>query len=322
MKRGICWILLIAIIFLVGCSAIAPLENSHTPYQSYKDIPGITPEEIAAIDSLLAAKPQLVYGVCLSTEAFFYEDGSMGGFSPLLTARMSELFGFSFAFYPCGKEEMAQKIESGQIDLTGDLTATPERLQKYMMTDAIIKRMIKVFTNADAEAIEETAKRRPAKCAFLNGSATYAQVEKSWSISFEPVFIDDRAVVPQMLQRGEIDAFIDEGTQEAFFAAYDFIAAEEYYPLTYVPISLSAANAEMAPIISIMQKYLVNGGSFELTELYNRGYKEYRKHRLFASLTEQEKEYIEKDGDGAPIFVAYEDHNYPISFYNVKDKQF
>ena len=321
----LCFILFIlAILLPSGCKdTSARTLNAPPKYHTYKDIPGITQADIAAMEELLAKKPRLIYGVSESTEAFQREDSSIGGFSRLFGNRLNELFGFSVYYYLCNWEEMNTKVAAKEIDLVSDFTPTPERLQKFLMSDAIIQRTIKVFTRTKSEDLHLIAKNRPIRCAFLKGSATYPAVEKTWKLPFMPHFIYDETRVPAMLLDGTIDAFIEEGTLEAAFSAYEFIHVEEYYPLTYSPVSLATANPELAPLINIIQKYLKNGGSHELAELYSLGYKEYLKHTLFKRLTYEEKNYIQKHIQAnIPIPVACEAENYPTGFYNTRENEF
>jgi len=314
---------MLAIFFLSGGQPAHSQNNEPHKYRTYKEIPGVTQADIDAVESLLAKKPRLVYGVCASTEAFIREDGSIGGFAKLFGNRLTELFGFEFDYYPCSWEEMNEKIVAMEIDIVSDFTATPERLKKFLMTDAIIQRTVKVFTDMNADNLSVTAKTRPIRCAFMEGSTTYSLVEDSWNMPFVPTFIADQSVVPGMFLNGEIDAFIEEGTLEAAFDAYYFIRTEEYYPLTYSPISLTTGNPEMTPVISVMQKYLKAGGYYELTALYNHGYEDYLRNKLSKQLTEKEKEYIQKHIEtGSAILVACEVDNYPTSFYNAKEKEF
>ncbi|MDR2391468.1 MAG: transporter substrate-binding domain-containing protein, partial [Planctomycetota bacterium] len=322
--RKTCRSLLASMLLLIsGCPHIGSQGGEPRRYRAYEEIPGVTRADMAAVENLLRAKPLLVYGVCESTEAFLREDGSVGGFAGLFGKRLSELFGFEIEYSPVSWEEMQEKVVSGEIDIVSDFTATPERLRKFIMTDAIIQRVVKVFTDANADNLRNTAKTRPVRCAFMKGSTTYSRVADSWDLPFTPIFITDQSVVPGLFTSGEIDAFIEEGTLEAAFDAHDFIRAEEYYPLTYGPISLTTGNSGMAPLIDVIQKYLKNGGYYELTELYNQGYRDYLRHKLFKQLGEEEKEYIQRHSKtGTAILVASEVDNYPTAFYNKAENRF
>jgi hypothetical protein len=58
----------------------------------FYDIPGITKDEIKAIEKLKKEYDQFIYGMPLSIEAFEEKDGSINGFAALLCGWMTELF--------------------------------------------------------------------------------------------------------------------------------------------------------------------------------------------------------------------------------------
>ena len=323
MKRWLSLTLAVVIFFLVGCSDASRQEYIRPTYQSYREIPGVTQEDIEAIEELLIKKPDLVYGFPLSTEAFYNDDGSVGGFVALLYGRMSELFGFNF--YPQAYEwdELLERFDAHEIDFVGDFTPTPERQERYFMTEPFIQRSIMVFANKNNDSLENIAKTRAIRCGFIKGTTTYETVADSWKLPFEPVFIDGESEVVDCFINGEIDAYIDDNVMKVIFDSCDFIESREYYPLKYSPISLTTANPELAPIIDVMQKYLKNGGLAELAQLYNQGHKDYLRHKFSAVLTEEEKAYIQRHNtDNSAILMACETDNYPSCFYNSKEREF
>jgi len=324
MKRVLCILFATITFFLTaGCSAARSKELTQPVYQSYKDIPGVTQEEINAIEKLREKRPELVYGFPLSTEGFYGNDGSIGGFVTLLYGRISELSGFKFTPKVCDWDELLEKIESKEIDFTAEFTPTAERLEKYYMTDPIVRRPIKVFTNKNNEALNILSKKKRIKCVFIKGSTVYQTVKNSWDIPFDPVFVDGESEVAACITNGEADAYIDENVMEALFDSYDFIESAEYYPLNYSPVSLTTGNQELSPLINIMQKYLKNGGLSELSELYKRGEKDYLRHKLYAFLTDEEKEYIKNHNiEDTAISLACETDNYPSCFYNTQEGEF
>ncbi|MCL2008634.1 MAG: ATP-binding protein, partial [Treponema sp.] len=82
--------------------------------------------------------------------------------------------------------------------------------------------------------------------------------------------------------------------------------------------SLSTQNPQLRPVISVVQKALANGASEYLAELYNLGRQEHSKHRLYLRLSEEEREFLL----GSPVIpYAAEFYNYPISFYNMRERQ-
>ena len=323
MKKVLCLVLAVIMILLTGCAGFAARDRAvPIKYGSYKDIPGVTQAEIDAIEALLAKKPKLDYGVCLSTEAFFYKDDSIGGFAKLLGDHISELFGFEFSYKALGFEDMINQLETNELDIVSDLTATPERRETLFMTDAIFQRVISVFSMNGLQALEALAKTRPIRCAFMDGSTTYLRVADTWGLPFEPVFINKQEEIAQYLVTGEVDAFIEEGTQEAIFNEYEYVIVEDFYPISHSPISLTTGNPELAPLIDVFQKYLSNGGALEVSELYAEGYADYHRYSLLSSLTAEEIAYINHHGAENPVNIACENYNYPVSFYNEKEKEF
>ena len=135
---------------------------------------------------------------------------------------------------------------------------------------------------------------------------------------FETILIRDTDQVYDLLKSGEGDAYVFEGPEEAAFDNYGDITTFTFMPLIFSSVSLSTQKKELEPIISVMQKFLQNGGRRYLAELYNQGYDDYLKHKLFSRFTSEEIEYIQNN----PLvpYVAEPD-NYPISFYNFREKQ-
>ena len=311
-------IICIVLIMPLCCSA-----SGSAQYPSYKEIPGVTSKDIDKIDNIIKEFESFNYGIIITTESFLTQDGKIGGFSSLLCARLSELFGIEFIPTEYDWEKLMDNLDSGEVDFTGELTPLPERLDKYHMTDAIVQRMIKIYTSSKAEKLSQIAKERPIKCAFLEGSNTYILVKDKWIYPSEAVFLPDDDSIAKQLGSGEVDAYIEESVEEAYFDNYDFIKVDIFYPLTYSPVSIATKNPKLQPVISIIQKYLRNGGAYELTQLYNQGMKDYYKNKLKSKLTDEEIEYAEKHK--APenaIVLAAEMDNYPASFFNVQENEF
>jgi HD-GYP domain-containing protein (c-di-GMP phosphodiesterase class II) len=295
-------------------------EVGETPMPApFKQIPGVTQEEIKAIEELAEQGASFVYGTLPSTESFYGKDGEIRGFTALFCDWLAELFGMPFVpkFYEWG--EIIDGLETGEIDFTGELTATDERRKTYIMTDAIAGRSVKYMRIAGSAPLAYIAESRPLRYGFLLGTTTFEDVSEQYENKFESFFVNTYAEAYNMLESGKIDAFIEENPAEAVFDAYGNVVAKDLFPLIYGTVSLTTKKPENAPIISVVQKALRSGSLRHLTELYSSGMYEYKKHKLLMSLTEEEKAYMQKN----PVvkFVAEHD-NYPISFYNTHDKEF
>ena len=278
----------------------------------------MTEDEIKAVEALQKQYDSFVYGMTSSIETFS-ESGSVGGFSALFCEWLAGLFQIPFkpVIYEWG--DLIAGLETGEIDFSGDLTPSEERRKTYFMTSAIAQRTIKYIRIKDNPPLAKIAEERPLRLAFLDGSVTYTSIlSLSAYPEFEILFTRDFESAYETLKSGKADAFLAESVVEAAFDIYDDVIAEDFFPIIYSPVSLTAQNPKFQPIISIVQKALLNDGSRYLSELYNQGQMEYLKHKLLMHLSEEEKAYIQTN----PV-VSYvaENDNYPVSFYDTREKE-
>jgi signal transduction histidine kinase/DNA-binding response OmpR family regulator len=291
-------------------------------YTSYKDIPGVTAEEIQAIETLQKQAGTLVYGVNPSTEAFYGADGKIKGFTALFCDLLTKLFDIPFNPQFYGLDDLIVGLENGKIAFTGDLTATDELRKTYFMTDPVALRSVKLFRLMGSQSVQDIAIRRKPKYAFLEGTTTSYGVKAILGEYYETFFVENYEEAYKMLKSNEVDAFLDEGTVELTFDVYGDVMAEYFFPLLYSDVSLATQTPAYKPIISVVQKMLINGGDKYLAELYNTGHGDYMKNKLFTMLNEEEKKYIQRHTEnGLEIPFLAESDNYPISFYNVKERQ-
>ena len=310
-------ILIIAL--FAGCATPAAEEDRGEFFTSFRNIPGVTSEEIAAIEELQSRVEYFVYGVNYGTEAFHGEDGAIEGFAVLITGWLSELFGIPFKPLMVEWDELIEGLENGTIDFTGELTANDERREKYFMTDDIVQREIIYIRVDNRVSLDDIAVTRALRYAFLNGSTTIDYVRANESREFEEFLVDDYAGVFEMLKNGEVDAFFVESPAEAAFDFFGEIHVDYFFPFIYSPVSLSTQNPGNKPVIDIVQKALDNGAIHHLTRLYNQGHQDYHQHKLFMLLTEEEREFIRSN----PVIpFAAETTNYPISFYDSRIGRF
>jgi len=289
-------------------------------YASLRDIPGITDDDIRAVEKLREQVGSFVYGMHPSTEAFRdAESGEIRGYAALFCQWLTTLFGIPFkpALYEWGA--LLSGLGSGAIDFTGELTITEDLRQTYSMTDAIAQRALKYFMLADSQPLSRIAAMRPLRFAMHQGAGLYDYIVSSQVYDdFEAVYVNDTASAYALLKSGQVDAFLDEGVTEAAFDAYGDVVSIDFFPLLDNPVSLATANPKLLPVISIVQKALQKGGTDYLAELYQIGERTYRKHKLSMLLNEEERAYIR---DHPVIPFAGEYFNYPISFYNKYEKQ-
>ena len=319
------WSLFLAallVLQLAGCSAAAEPASPLDSIKTYEDVPGITEIEKAAIKEILASRDRFTYGACLATEAFELPDGSLAGFTKEFCAFLSELFGKEFELRIYDWDELIDGLESGIIDFTGELTPTEERMRVFSMTPPIAERMLRIFTRTDRE-IKTENDVNGLNVGVLAESITADAIVKEYHLSFTCVEVDNYEAAARMIENGVIDAFVDEAVADPVFSGYNYIRSQIFFPMVHNPVSMTSGNPELAPLISVVGKYINAGGLDKLYELYKKGEFEYAKEKLFQSFTAEEREYIDAlNASGAAVSIAYEHDNYPVNFYNEKDGEF
>ena len=162
-------------VFTLAGPSRAFAENTQagaTEILRYEDIPGITETEKAAIESLKEQNRTLTYGALLSTEAFVDNDGNFSGYTEKLCALLSSLFDIKFNPKLYDWDALLAGLADGSVDFSGDLIPTPQRRQKYYMSDAIAERSINVFSKRGTEGLAEISKRRSPRLAWWTISNT------------------------------------------------------------------------------------------------------------------------------------------------------
>ena len=281
---------------------------------SFRDIPGVTEDEIKAIEVLLAQRKSFSFGMMPNTEAYININGEIRGYAALFCEWLSGVFGIPFQLEHFTWANLIEGLKSGTIDFTGTLTASEERLQIYYMTETIAQRTVKYIRLRGSEPLSEIRKTGLPRYALLEGTTTAEKVLNSVSEEFELRYVSEYIDAYELLKNGEIDALIAESTAEAVFDAYGDVTATVFLPLIYTPVSLTTQNPELIPVISIVQKMLENGANKYLGELYNQGYQEYLRHKLLMQFSREELAFI-KANPIVPFAAEYD--NYPVSFYSI-----
>ncbi|MCL2265105.1 MAG: transporter substrate-binding domain-containing protein [Treponema sp.] len=287
-------------------------------YKSYREIPGVTDDEIAVIEEIKKQTGEFIYGMITSTEAFSKADGELNGFSELFSRWLTELFGIKFTLRNYTWFNLLEALESGEADFTGDLSANDERRETYLMTGSIAQRSVKYFRIADSPPISEISKTRLPIYILQEKNTVAADILYYSGGTFEPIFIQEYDEAYELLKTGQADALVAESVQEAFWDSYSDITATEFYPLIYSPVSLSTQNSKLAPFISVVQKALENGAVHYLHELYDTGHLEYMKHRLYNKLSDEEINYIKQN---PVIRLGAEYDYYPVSYFDERNKK-
>jgi len=320
---SVAWLLIIIIlfpIFLTACQVVDEKQQlDFSALTSYKDIPGVTEEDIKAIDALKEQYNTFVYSVLPSTVAFLDKNSEIRGFSALFCEWLTDLFDIRFVPEYVAWNDFLAKLESFEVDFTGAMTATEERLKTYYMTTAIATQILMSYRLEDSEPIEAIAQRRLPRYAFIAGTTTIADVDSALDEgTYEIILVSNTDEAYELLKSGEVDAFFNTDTVELAFDQYGDIVAKEFFPLIFSPVSLTTQNPALKPVIDVVQDALDNGALSYLTTLYNQGHKEYLKTRLHNQLTEIEHAYM-RDNPVIPVAAIYS--NYPICFYNNREQE-
>jgi signal transduction histidine kinase/CheY-like chemotaxis protein/HPt (histidine-containing phosphotransfer) domain-containing protein len=283
---------------------------------SYRDIPGITQEEIDAIDALRKSRNALIFSSVYGTEMFVGEDGRIKGFSALLCRWLSEVFEVPFVPTISMWDELIDGLETGVIDFTGEFSANERHHEKYFMTTDMAQRQIITLQMESEPSLRELALTgQTLRYIFLNGTDTDEIISRREANEFEAFFVDNYLQAYALLESGEADAFFAESTAEANFDLFGGITARIYYPIIFAPVSIATQNEELKPIIDVIQRALNYGAIEHFTQLYNQGRQEYLRHKFSVQLTDEEREYIRSN----PVIpYAAETTNYPLSFFETR----
>ena len=315
----------LSIVSICACIWEAPVPGFDIKaIKSYKEIPGVTDEEISAIEALKSKRQGFSYWMIPSTEAFTLSDGTNAGFVAEFCDLLSGLFDAPFVQGFDSWEFLKTGLENKTIDFTSELTPTTERRQLCFMSHPIAQRPLGVFVYGDNVNIKTEYDLNGLKIGFYEDSITAQSIHDVYpALVFESVFVKGHPEAVLKLEAGLIDAFIIDAVEFFTFADYPDIHYKEILPLVYTPVSLTTFNPELEPIITVVNKYIEAGGIDKLHELYREGNGEYAKYGFGKSLSAGERNYItDLMAKGAKVPVALEPDNYPMSFYNEKEKSF
>ena len=316
----LCIIICAAIFPVTGCSQ-KKQETSidFSAIQSFRDIPGVTAEEITAIKSLQREYESFVYGMIPSTEVFKKSNGEVGGYAALFCEWLTGLFDIPFKLDIFSSHDLIEKLNSGDIDFSGNIMPTPERERMYYMTDTIAERQFITIRLANTLPLDQILHERPLRYAFMANTPVEAAVASvTESGTYEPVRVNNFSEAYQILVNGEADALISTSVAVVNFIDYNDIVFEDFIPLIFNPVSMATAKKALEPIISVVNKALRNGAIYHLYYLYNQGYQDYFHYKMSSWLTDEECAFIDS---GSAVPVAAFSNNYPLSFYNEHENE-
>ena len=319
--RLLCLLLVVLPVFPLFSFAATPAPKQ-ARLHDYTQIPGITAAEIEAVKRIqkhyrhftVATMPQ-------NTELFYDENGDLRGYSAMLCEWLTDIFEIPFLPSFHDWPQTLAGLEDHSIDFSNEITATPERRNFLYMTDSIGERTIKSFRKIGSKKISESTPEDPVRCCFLTGTTAYSAVEPYVS-DIKVIYAGSITDVFTLFAENKIDAFVADGNAEAVFVRDSSIIAEEFSPIIYSPVSLSTQNQDLFPIIDLVQKILESDHRQRFSDMYKRGYREYLRHKLSTLLSPEERAYIaEHANNNKPIPYIAEFDNYPVAFFNKREKK-
>ena len=121
--------MLVSVLIIAAFCGCGKASEKSTGFEigqpSFRDIPGVSGDEIIAIESLQSKYSSFVYGMNPTTEAFIGKSGEIEGYAALFCDWLTQMFGIPFtpALYEWG--DLLTGLRSGGIDFTGEIMATP-----------------------------------------------------------------------------------------------------------------------------------------------------------------------------------------------------
>jgi len=311
-------IIITAVILLTSGSAIASAEikKEAADFISFYDIPDLTDGEIAAIETIKAERDSIVYGINNGCEYFYGEDGELSGFSVLFCDLLSRLFGIRFVPTVYEWDELMSGMFVNTIDFSGDIPA--KRTDWSFMTDPILEHRIKIIRVFGT--VGHNLESGVQNYGFLKNSMVNELVMPYIRSEYKAININNLSEAYSMLKNGEIDAFLEDSTIEGILSEHEDLVIDDFSPVTYKSVAFATRNGELAPVVSVMQKYLQAGGGTVIRNLHDRGNNDYLRFRLRKMLTKEELKYLDVHKNPAAIVpIATEYDNYPITFYNEQE---
>ena len=290
----------------------------HSPFASFRDVPGLTSNEITSIEMFLKDNTVLNFGMYESTEAYSKENGDIDGFIILLCDWLAGLFGIPVNPVIIDRNESGEKPDSSEIQLFGIPKIFDEFANSYM-TGSIAERNVKMVRLINSKPLLDIARERLLRLVLIEGFFAADAIASSFEYGdFEIEYAGNYEQAYTMLKNGDADAFFSVGGDEIAFIFHEDIVISDYLPLIKQPVFICTQNRIYRPIITITQKAIDNGALEYLRYLYRQGQELYLKNALSLRLTGEERAYIRNN---ATVFYVTQYRNYPRSFYDEHTKE-
>ena len=97
-RKFFAFLLLLVMTFVISAGCVSKQETGAdtAAFTSFHDIPGVTGEEMKAVEELRTRYGSFTFGAVESTEAFYDKDGEIKRFAALFCEWLTEIFGIPF----------------------------------------------------------------------------------------------------------------------------------------------------------------------------------------------------------------------------------
>ena len=285
-----------------------------SPITNFREIPGITKEEITKIEAIIASREAFSFAMTVSTDCFYSDEGKLQGFAVLVCNRLSDLFEVPFQITLMEWDRLLLGMEARRYDFSADFSAQWQNRVSYFLTDAIAERHIRLFLGPNTSVEDDQNRRSFLKYGYLIGSDKKAEIQAYFGEE-NTIGVGNMTIANQMLRDGKLDAFVCAETAEVSLSANSSIEAMD--GTSYSRVSIATCNPELEVLIAAVQKYLEASGGYEISQMAKEGKDLYLRQRLLDELTDEEAAYMRLHQNPAaiiPVGVDYD--NYPFSFYN------
>jgi len=314
---------LCATLLIMPFSAFFAISAANTKinvsnYTDYREIPGITETEIQNIEKIKDSYKKLTLGVPFCADSYSRDNELISGFMMYLSEKLSVLFDIPFTLVIGDEGTPVSTVQERQnYDFYYEISAHKSK----MAIDTGIPHYVHAF-RIDTPPNMLSKHTQITRYAVIENSPIPQNINLM-SNQIELKYVSDYNEAIELLETGMIDAFLDYDTADIEFYSHPDIVSSEFLPLITGTVCVATLKPGLLPIISVLGKYMINGGKEEITELYTQGLYDYNRHKLYFLLSEEEKNYIDlyTQSDSFTPFAASYD-NYPICFYNEEMKEY
>jgi signal transduction histidine kinase/DNA-binding response OmpR family regulator len=303
-------------------SSVTSIKGSDPfPYESYKDIPGVTNEEIAAIDTFITKHPTIIYGSPYSSYAFSDEDGNLAGYYASLAAWLGDLFGVPFELKLFSFPDLKAGLISEDIQIAPSYLAPTAFDGTRITTDVISQHAVRYVSKHTSTALGELSLSKTLVAGYLDGSNSVkvAQVylDRDFNSNYTIKPFATKEDAEAALSVGSIDLFVADGTIIDTYRTSDSLSIGDFNAQVYQDVTLMSCSAGMQPFISVINKAIDEGALLEINSLAKEGLQKYYHTAFLSSLTPVEKSYYENlISEGKAIPIAAHPSNYPFDYYD------